>query len=175
MLTAEKGDVAAATRMFDDRIALGGKSKSDLRLAKAAMVGEFGDPKAAIDELDALVATKPGSPDLLNARCWVKASREVAVDSALKDCTSAMELADSTAHILDSRALVWLRLGRNDDALRDLDAALLQVPSLASSRFLRAIVYQRLGRATDAAADLAIARQLSPSTERDYARFGLKP
>ena len=174
-LTAERGDVPAATKLYDDRIALGGKTRDDYRLMKAAMVGEFGDAKVALDDLDALIATKPGNPAMLNQRCWIKATRNVQLDSALKDCTSAMELSDSTAAILDSRALVWMRMGRDEDALRDLDAALLQVPGMGSSRFLRAIVYKKVGRAADAAADLAIARQMSPSTERDYARFGLKP
>ena len=144
-------------------------------MAKATVVGEFGDAAAAISELDALIAAKPGVPTLLNARCWIKATRNVQMDTALKDCTSAMELSDSTAQILDSRALVWMRLGRDEDALRDLDAALSQVPGMGSSRFLRAIVKKRMGQTEDAAVDLAVARQMSPSTERDYARFGLKP
>lgn len=174
-LTAEGGDIAKATKIYDERIALGGKTRDDYRVAKAAMLGEFGDAGAAIGDLDALIAAKPGNPAMLNQRCWVKATRNVQLDTALKDCTSAMELSDSTAAILDSRALVWMRMGRDEDALRDLDAALLQVPAMGSSRFLRAIVYKKVGRAADAAADLAIARQMSPSTERDYARFGLKP
>jgi tetratricopeptide (TPR) repeat protein len=175
MLVAERGDVAKASALLDERIALGGKTRDDYRMAKATVVGEFGDPAAAIAELDALIAAKPGVPGLLNARCWIKATRNVQVDTALKDCTSAMELSDSTAAILDSRALVWMRLGRDEDALRDLDAALLQVPGMGSSRFLRAIVNKRMGQSEAAAADLAVARQMSPSTERDYARFGLKP
>lgn len=174
-LSAERGDVEKAVRLFDERIALGGKSRDDFRLSKAEIVGEFGDPQAAIGELDAMILAKPGMPDLLNARCWIKASRNVAVDSALKDCTSAIELSEGTANILDSRALVWMRLDRDEDALRDLDAALSQSPGLASSRLLRAIVYKRMGRAGEAAADLAIVRQITPSIERDYSRFGLKP
>lgn len=175
MYTAERGDVTKASAMLDERIALGGKTRDDYRVAKATVVGEFGDAAAAIAELDALIAAKPGVPTLLNQRCWIKATRNVQVDTALKDCTSAMELSDSTAQILDSRALVWMRLGRDEDALRDLDAALSQVPGMGSSRFLRAIVKKRMGQAEDAAIDLAVARQVSPSTERDYARFGLKP
>ena len=175
ILTAERGDMAKAIAVLDERIALGGKTRDDFRASKAVVIGEFGDASAALAELDDLIAAKPGAPFLLNARCWIKATRNVQVDSALKDCTSAMELSDSTAGILDSRALVWMRLGRDEDALRDLDAALLQQPGMGSSRFLRAIVRKRMGQVDDAAADLAVARQLSPSTERDYARFGLKP
>lgn len=175
LLIAQRGDVAKATAMLDERIALGGKTREGYRMSKALIFGEFGDAQAALAELDALIAEKPGAPELLNARCWIKASRNIQTESALKDCTSAMELSDSTANILDSRALVWMRLGRDEDALRDLDAALLQEPGLWSSRFLRAIVKKRMGQPADAAVDLAVARQMSPSTERDYARYGLKP
>lgn len=175
MLVAERGDLTKATAMFDERIALGGKTRDDYSASKAVMVGEFGDAQAAIKELDRLIVAKPGSPFLLNARCWIKATRNVEVESALKDCTSAIEVSDSTAGILDSRALVWMRLGRDEDALRDLDAALAQSPGMGPSRFLRAIVNKRLGKPDAAAEDLAIARQMVPSIEREYARFGLKP
>lgn len=172
-LTAERGDVAKGSAMFDERIAIGGKTRSAYRLGKASLLGEYGDPQAALTEVDALLEEKPGSPELLNLRCWIKATRNFMIDTALKDCTQAMELSDSTAPILDSRAFVWLRLGRYEDALRDLDAALLQTPSLGPSRYLRSIVLKAMGHNADAASDLAASRKLSPSTERHYARFGL--
>ncbi|WP_373489225.1 DUF3857 domain-containing protein [Blastomonas sp.] len=175
LFTAELGDVSKATALLDERIALGGKTRYDYRLAKASMLGDFGSAEDAIAEFDALVVEKPGSPDLLNRRCWAKATRNVQIETALKDCTSALELSDSTAGILDSRALVWLRLDRAEDALRDLDAALLQAPGMTAGRFLRAIVNKRLGFSDQAAHDLAIARRMTPSLERSYARFGLKP
>lgn len=173
--TAETGEVPKAIAVLDERIELGGKTRDDYRRAKAALIGEFGDADAALAELDLLNNEKPGSPMLLNERCWVKASRNLQLDSALKDCTSAIELSERSANILDSRSLVWFRLARYEDALRDLDAALLQSPGLGSSRFLRALVYKKLGRTKEAEIDLAIARQMSPSVERSYARFGLKP
>jgi tetratricopeptide (TPR) repeat protein len=173
--TAEQGDLPSALALLDERIALGGKTRDDYRVERAAIAGEFGDATAALADLDALIAEKPGSPVLLNHRCWLKATKNIQIESALKDCTSAIELSDSTAQILDSRALVWVRMGRNEDALRDLDAALLQSPALAPARFLRAIVNKRLGRTDQAAIDLAVARRMFPSIEPQYARFGLQP
>ncbi len=173
--TALLGDLAKAVAMLDERIALGGKTRNDYRVAKASLIGEFGDEQLAISELDALNAEKPGSPDLLNTLCWVKATQNLQLESALKDCTSAIELSESTPAILDSRALVWMRLGRYDEALRDLDAAISQSPGMGPARFLRSIVNKRLGNVAQAASDLSIARQLFPSIERDYARLGLKP
>jgi tetratricopeptide (TPR) repeat protein len=172
---AELGNVSEALALLNERIAQGGKTRDDYRAQRASLAGEFGDGTSALADYDALIAEKPGSPDLLNQRCWLKATKNVQLQSALKDCTSAIELSESTAEILDSRALVWFRLGRHEDALRDLDAALLQVPGLAPSRFMRAIVNTRLGRLDEAQTDLAIARRLMPSIEQKYARFGVKP
>lgn len=172
---AEQGNVKNAVALLDERIALGGKTRDDYRRAKFSLIGQYGDAQTAITELDALIAEKPGSPTLLNERCWIKASRNIQIDTALKDCTSAIELSENTAAILDSRALVWMRLGRDEDALRDLDAALLQAPAMGQSRFLRAIVQKRLGNSGQAAADLAVARRMTPAIEREYAHFGLKP
>ena len=174
-LKAEGGDLAGAIALLDERIALGGDTSFAYRQEKAALIGQFGDAGEAVKLLDALVAEKPGSPSLLNERCWVKGSRSVMIDTALSDCTESIELSSNTVQALDSRAMVWYRLGRQAEALRDLDAALAQSPRHAGSRFMRAIVLARLGRDPEAAKELAIARRLEPSIDKTYARYGIKP
>ena len=170
---AESGDLAAANALFDQKIGLGGEARDGYKQAKAALIGQYGDPLEALRLVDAMIADKPGKPTLLNARCWIKGTRSVMIDSALKDCTSAIELSSDDYGPLDSRALVWLRLGRYTEALADLDAVLTAVPGLAPSRFLRSIVRAHLGQAGPAAQDLAIARRLDPTVDRTYARYGL--
>lgn len=172
--TAELGELDKAVALLDERIALGGKTRDEYRSSKASLLGEHGKVDAALSELDRLNLDKPGTPSLLNERCWLKGTQNIELPSALKDCTSAIELSESSTTILDSRALVWFRMGRYEEALQDLDAVLLQAPGFAESRFLRSIVYARLGKAKEAATDLAVARRMSPSVERKYARFGLK-
>lgn len=174
-IKAERGDLAGAVALLDERIAIGGDNRVTYTKAKASILGEFGDPGAAIKIYDMLVAEKPGSPELLNALCWTKATRSVMLDTALKDCTSAIELSSDTNGPLDSRALVWYKLGRFDDALRDLDVVLASTPGLAQSRFLRGVVLTRLRREAEAAKDLTIARRITPSVDRTYARYGIKP
>jgi tetratricopeptide (TPR) repeat protein len=174
-LQAERGDFAGALALLDERIALGGDTRAGYREAKADLIGEFGDPAEAVKLYDQLIADKPGSPQLLNGRCWVKATRSVMLDTALKDCTEAIELSANSAHALDSRALVWYRLARYDEALRDLDTLLAGSPGQASSHYLRGLVLVRLHRDPEAAKEFAIARRLAPSLDRTYARFGLKP
>jgi tetratricopeptide (TPR) repeat protein len=161
--------------LLDERIAIGGDTRPAYASAKASAIGEFGDPAEAIKLYDALIAEKPGSPSLMNARCWVKGTRSIMLDTALKDCTSALELSSNPTPILDSRAMVWYRLGRFDDALRDLDAVLAAEPGIAQSHFLRGVVLTRLHRGADAAEELSIARQISPSVDKTNARYGIKP
>ena len=172
---ADRGNMPHALTLLDERIALGGEDRADMVLAKAALIGEYGDPHEALKLLDDLIVEKPGNPAILNSMCWIKATRAIDLDSALKNCTSAIELASDTAPFLDSRAVVWFRLGRYDDALRDADAALLQTPSLGPTRFMRGLILKKLGRTEEAARELTLARRLAPGVEKEYARYGLKP
>lgn len=174
-MLAEKGDLPQAIALLDKRIDIGGGTSDEFKQIKADIIGEFGDPQVALTILDEMARTKPGDPDLLNARCWIKGTRSLMLDNALKDCTSAIELSSSTFAALDSRALVWFRLGRYEDALRDLDAALLQAPGLGQSRFMRAVVLNRLSRPEQAAVELAVARRLTPRIDATYSRYGIKP
>lgn len=173
-LKAENGDLPGGVALLDQRIALGGEQKRAARQDKAALIGEFGDAADAVKLYDAMIAEKPGSPNLLNGRCWIKGTRSVMLDTALKDCTSAIELSDSTLAALDSRAMVWYRMGRYPEALADLDAVLAAEPDMASSRYLRAAVLKAMKRDTDAVADLTMARRVAPQIDRQYARFGIK-
>ncbi len=173
-MKAEMGDVPAAVALLDERIALGGESRAELRRLKASLLGEFGDTKQSVALYDTLIGEKPGSPTLLNGRCWVKGTRNTMLDTALKDCTSAIELSNNTYDALDSRAMVWYRMGRYPEAMADLDTVLAAAPDQAGSRYMRAIVLKALKRDGEAAGDLAIARRISPAIDREYARFGLK-
>jgi tetratricopeptide (TPR) repeat protein len=174
-LKAERGDLAGAVALLDERIALGGDTREGYRHEKASLIGEYGDAAEAVKLYDALIADKPGSPSLLNGRCWVKGTRALMLDTALKDCTESIELSSSTGAALDSRAMVWFRMGRDAEALRDLDAVLAAVPGKAASRYLRGIVLARLHRDADSARDLAIARRLDPTLDKTYGRWGIKP
>jgi tetratricopeptide (TPR) repeat protein len=170
---AEQGDLASGIALMDQRIALGGNLRSTFRTAKASLVGEYGDPAEAIKQFDALIAEKPGSPDLMNARCWTKGTRNLMIETALKDCTASIELSTDTTAALDSRAMVWFRLGRYDEALADLDAVMAAAPNQSASRFMRGIVLQRLDRTGEAATELKIARKTEPGIDRHYARYGI--
>jgi tetratricopeptide (TPR) repeat protein len=132
-------------------------------------------PDESIELLDAALRKRATSPELLNSRCWVKALAGVDLGNALADCTRAIELAADPAAYFDSRALVHYRAGEMDAALADINAALALNPELAPTRYLRGVIAKQQGRGKDAATDLGVARQLDPSIDGLFARYGINP
>lgn len=167
-----KDDLALA--LVEERIEVAGKDKPDFLALKAEFLGRAGRIEDALAAADAAVAASPGNATLLNNRCWLKAIHEVELDAALKDCTSAIELAQTPAAALDSRAMVYFRMGRLDEALADLDAA-NELSPMSAVLFLRGIVKRRIGDEEGSNADLAAARLMYPRVDAEYARFGVTP
>lgn len=159
---------------MQERIDAGGKSKPGMIALKADVLARTGDKDGAIAAIDQAVAAGPGNPRLLNSRCWIKGTLNVALDTALKDCTRSIELSDSTTAALDSRAMVFFRMNRFDDALADLNAALDNAPGLAASLYMRGLILGRQGKA-EGKADLAAARLINPRIDEDYKRYGIQP
>ncbi|WP_375271151.1 DUF3857 domain-containing protein [Sphingomonas sp.] len=167
------GDAAAGMAMIQERIDAGGKDAADWASIKSDMLAYQGKNDEALALLDATLKERGADADLLNARCWQKATSNTALESALKDCAKAIELSDSPAGSLDSRALVYFRMNRLDDALLDLDAAIDASPMQDESLFMRGIVYARLGKQAEAKRDLAAARSINPLVDDDYKRWGI--
>lgn len=174
MLQVDRGEKDSALAMVQERIDGGGKGKSQMISLKAMVLGRAGDRDAAMTAIDQAVAASPGNAGLLNNRCWLKGTLNVALDTALKDCTRSIELSDSTTAALDSRALVYFRMNRLDDAMADLTAALDTSPEQASSLYMRGVIRGRQGNA-GAKTDLAAARAFSPRIDDDYKRYGIMP
>lgn len=172
---ADAKDVKGALAMLDERIALGGEERFSAIMAKADVQADSGDAAGGIATLDAALAEKPGDTRLLNARCWLKGTRNLALESALKDCTKAIELAESPAAALDSRAMVYFRMNRLDDALVDLNAALEIAPGSAGTRYMRAVIAKQKPGVGAGANDLATARLIAPRIDREYSRYGIVP
>jgi predicted aspartyl protease/tetratricopeptide (TPR) repeat protein len=111
----------------------------------------------------------------LSDRCWYRAEADQELREALKDCSRALRFAPEDAQILDSRALVHLRLGETDEALADYDAALKKNPKLATSLFGRALAELKKGDRAAGGADIAAAETLDPTIARFFASIGLQP
>ncbi|UZK65991.1 DUF3857 domain-containing protein [Sphingomonas sp. M1-B02] len=168
------GQRDAALASIAERIAQGGTEKLAFVSQQGSLLAEAGRGEEAIAVLDAAIKTNPGNATLLNERCWLKGTMNLALDTALKDCTKGIELAENPSSIYDSRAMVYFRMGRMEEALADLDAALDLAPAQDASLYLRGVVRKRMGnKAADE--DLAAARMMSARIDEDYARYGIKP
>lgn len=173
-LMVETGAKDEAITMLDEKIADEGEDMPDLLSAKATALSRANDAAGAIAAMDAAIEKKPGNGQLLNNRCWIKGTMNTGLDTALADCTRAIQLSSDAAAALDSRAMIYFRQGKLTEALADLDAALEQRPSSSASLFLRGVVRTRMGRKAEAQADLADARLIAPHIDADYARWGIK-
>lgn len=173
-LLAEAGKRDEAITMISERVDQGGENKRTYQTLLADLLGDGGRTDEALAILDSALGTAPGNPDLLNSRCWLKGTRNVALDTALKDCTKSIELSDDAGPALDSRGMVYFRMNRMDDALADFDAALEDMPDRAASLFMRGIIRKRMNK-PGADADLAAARLIAPTVDQTYAKYGIKP
>ena len=173
-LEADQGAKDDALGIVQERIDAGGKNKPQMLALKADVLARFGDKDAALSTIDAAVAASPGNANLLNQRCWLKGTLNIALDTALKDCTRSIELSDSSTAALDSRAMIYFRLNRMDEAMSDLEAALDDAPDAAGSLYMRGVIRGRQGK-PDAKDDLAAARTIRPRIDEDYSRWGIKP
>ncbi|MGN6374203.1 MAG: tetratricopeptide repeat protein [Sphingomonas sp.] len=174
-LEADRGAKDEALALVQSRIDAGGKDKPQFIALKADILSRSGDKDAALAAIDSAIAANPGDATLLNNRCWLKGTLDTGLDTALKDCTKSIELSDSPAPALDSRAMVYFRMNRPQEALADLNAALELQPTRAASLFMRGVIREKSGDAKAAAADLAGARLISPQIDHDYDRYGIKP
>lgn len=109
------------------------------------------------------------------ARCWARALIGRELEAALEDCNAAAKAGRGNASVLDSRGLVYLRLGKYDKAIGDYDAALALDPKTAWSLYGRGLARQHLGQTAAAEADIAAAKALHPKIAEEVASHGIGP
>ncbi|MBB4616462.1 DUF3857 domain-containing protein [Sphingomonas abaci] len=168
------GEKDAALALVQEHVDAGGKEAIQYLAEKAELLGMAGRTDEALAAMDEVVAQSPNDSNLLNQRCWLKATLNVQLDSALKDCTRAIELSESRLAALDSRAMVHYRMGHLDQAMVDIEEVLKTEPDEAATLYLRGIIRNRQGKTAEAKADLAAARTMWPQIDRDYGRWGIR-
>jgi tetratricopeptide (TPR) repeat protein len=109
----------------------------------------------------------------LNDRCWARAMLGKDLDKALDDCNASIKRGPRNSPALDSRAMVYLRMGRLHEALDGFNAALGLQPKLAWALFGRGLTELKLGMQAKGDADIAAALALSPSLEATAKEIGL--
>ncbi len=171
-IRVERKEFDLALKDIADVQASGGKVPDMLSL-RATVLEKSGKIDDALAELGKAIVAAPGDADLLNALCWMKATNNKSLESALKDCTKAIALLEEPEEALDSRGLVFFRLNKFDDAISDLDAALKIKPELAEPRFVRGLAKLSKGDIAGGQEDLKAALALKSELSKTYAGYGI--
>jgi tetratricopeptide (TPR) repeat protein/predicted aspartyl protease len=180
-LLFRRGDRARAAADLDAADAAAPK-ESDLRLQMAHAYEGAELPDAAIKQYDLWIefhSVDARYPAALNGRCWARALQGQALPLALKDCNAAERSVQKSspefARILDSRALVLLRLGDYEKSIADYDASLKINPKNPWGWYGRGIDELRQHKASEGQADLARAAGIWPQVGDEFARRGITP
>jgi len=192
----EVGPASAAAEIKSDLDAVNrlAPPDADARFTLADFYGTLGDYSTALDQINHWLDTHHTESERaqgLNERCWLRAEANRDLPEALEDCNHALalrpsaqaemgtfigrKLAPENPAFLDSRGLVYLRLGRLKDAIGDYDAALDTNPNMATSLYGRGMAKLRLGEQAQGQADLAAAQRLDSGIARFFAGLGLAP
>jgi len=83
-------------------------------------------------------------------------------------------LEPNVAATLDSRGLIYLKLGEWDLAIADYDSALRIDPKLASSLYGRGLAKLKKGDTSEGTTDVAAAKELETNVVADFARYGVQ-
>jgi tetratricopeptide (TPR) repeat protein len=151
---------------------------ADIRLTIGGLYTRLGRLASAVAQYDLWIATHPESarmPAALEARCWARALEGRELKKALGDCNAALRLKPDIAGLLDSRALVELRLGRFAQSISDYDGALRSQPKNAWLLCARGMAELRAGRKATGQADIAAAKALQPGILEVARERGLTP
>lgn len=176
--TGQRAELLRYMGREDEAIALlesqpaSGEEKIAVELALSGLEAQAGHKEEGLARIQQMLEQRPGHPELLNARCWYQATWNHQPEALATICTEAVESADWSPPVLDSRAMGYFRLGRYEDALRDLNAALASSPDLAEALFMRGVVRRAMGE-DGGAEDIREALARSPSMKRHYALFGI--
>jgi tetratricopeptide (TPR) repeat protein len=177
-LHARRNDPAEAIGPDLDAADRAAPREGDMRLALGDLYQRIHNYPAAIAQYDDWIASHRDDVQMArarNARCRARALAGQGLDQALDDCNFAVRRDPKVAAFLDSRGLVYLRLGRYDKALSDYDAALALNPRIAWSLYGRGLAKQRLGRTAAGQADIAAAEALAPGIAKAAESHGVVP
>lgn len=147
-----------------------------LYLVRGAALSEIGKSQSALSDFERVIAASPDNTLLanaLNGRCEAELILEQ-TQPALTDCNRALELAPGEAELFDTRAFLFIKMGKYSEARADFDKALTLHPALPSSLYGRALLERHNGDAGAAEADFSAAKAASPDLATDIARYNLK-
>lgn len=133
------------------------------------LAANFDDELATLFDL---IEQSPDNAGLHNNRCWLRVTNGRELDEALADCNEALRLEPNNEATLDSRGLVYYKLGNFDASLADYDAALAISADRGHYLFGRGLALQALGRAEEAQAAFEAAERNEPGIGELYRSYG---
>lgn len=110
-----------------------------------------------------------------NNLCWMLAIAGTALDTALAECDAGLKAQPMDFHILDSRGMALLKLGRYPESVQAYDQALKLIPDAESALYARGLAELHLGMKVEGDADISAARAIKPEIDQRFASYGLKP
>lgn len=171
-LLMDEGNFAAAVALYSGMIKA--VPEDPQRLALRGIAHARAGDAASAEKDFAAARAKAKDATALNNLCWAKATAGIGLQSALADCDAALAKVPKSPAYLDSRALVYLRLGRLDEAVADYSLALEAAPNQSSSLFGRALAWAKKGDKAKSADDAAAALKVAPDMQKRYEGYGLR-
>ncbi|MDG6078391.1 DUF3857 domain-containing protein [Erythrobacter litoralis] len=171
-LLANAGHDAEALEVLD-QYDLGGDDGADIAMIFAEIAGNTPRADEAWERLAIVEADRPGDGSVLNSQCWFMATWSYNLDEGAEVCDRAVKAGDYGPAVLDSRALMYHRLGRDEDALKDIESALRKSPGMAASMYLRGIIQTKNGKAAEGRRDIEQALRIEPTLAKRYEKYGL--
>jgi tetratricopeptide (TPR) repeat protein len=170
-------DATTAQADFDAAIKLApNDSELPLRFARAYVRARLFE--TAVRQYGAWIDSHPNDPALaaaLEGRCRTRALWGKELEPALADCDQALRRGQKISVLLDSRALVLLRLGRFDEAIKQYDAAIRAQPKDPWSLYGRGLAKLKKGEVPEGQADLQAATAIESNIASVTKSFGLAP
>jgi len=176
----EKDKAAAMTDLNSlDRLA---PPQADLRFSLAELYRREEQFLPAIAQYDLWIKNHPDDSRMVNAlggRCLAKALQNQDLDGGLRDCNTAIRLADkknpANAHLYSNRGMILLRQGDYRRALADFEADLKIEPKSARALYGRGVAKARMNKRVEGDEDIAAAETLAPQVGERYGRYGIIP
>ncbi len=173
LIHQERGAYDRAISDFDAALALDPNMPAAIQGRAQVLSSQAQTFQSQIDALTQALLRTPDDAGLLNNRCWIRAVSGEELDQALVDCNAALLLEPANAAALDSRGLVYLKLGAFESALADYDAALAIEPGRGHYLYGRAMARWGLGQPSEA--DFAEAEAAEPAVSSLYASYRATP
>jgi tetratricopeptide (TPR) repeat protein len=156
--------------------------QADLRFSLAELYRREEQFLPAIAQYDLWIKNHPDDSRMVSAlggRCLAKALQNQDLDGGLRDCNTAIRLADkknpANAHLYSNRGMILLRQGDYRRALADFEADLEIEPKSARALYGRGVAKARMNKRVEGDEDIAAAETLAPQVGERYGRYGIIP